>query len=102
MAAGCESIMTDSQGKSMNIEGPITVDTVPAMVGELENHLFKGASQLDLSNATEVDSSAVALLLEWQRQAESRGIHLTWTGVPPALQKLATLYGVQELLTVSK
>ena len=55
-----------------------------------------GETRIDLSAATDVDSSAVALLLAWQRAA---GRHsLAFEGASPALAELARLYGVGELV----
>ena len=90
--------MIELQGDSMKVEGGMTIETVPALVGAISDHLAHGAKHIDLTGVTEVDSSAVALLLEWQRQATACGVSLTWRGIPPALQNLADLYGVQELL----
>jgi phospholipid transport system transporter-binding protein len=53
---------------------------------------------VDFGAVTEVDSSAVALLLEWRRQAEGRNLTLRLANPPAALQNLAELYGVLELL----
>jgi phospholipid transport system transporter-binding protein len=57
-----------------------------------------GDAEFDLSAVRQVDSSAVALLLAWQREAQARGARLALTGLPAALRSLATLYGVDELI----
>lgn len=59
-----------------------------------------GAGDLafDLQSVRVVDSSAVALLLEWQRAAAARGGCIALSNVPPALASLITLYGVERLL----
>ena len=53
---------------------------------------------IDASPLRELDSAAVALLLECRRQAAARGLPLQVTGAPPKLRQLAKLYGVDELL----
>jgi phospholipid transport system transporter-binding protein len=45
-----------------------------------------------------VDSAAVALLLEWRRQAALRKKRLEFVNLPPNLLALAELYGVAELI----
>jgi phospholipid transport system transporter-binding protein len=45
-----------------------------------------------------LDSAAVALLLDCQRQALARGKTLRVTGAPAKLGQLARLYGVEALL----
>ena len=60
-----------------------------------------GDCQIDLSAVKRCDTSAVALLLAWQRAARARGTRLELRGIPPALHSLATLYGVDALASVS-
>ncbi len=60
--------------------------------------IARGEFDFDLSAVTEVDSAAVALLLEWQRQAVARGGRLALSGVPADIASLAKLYGVDALL----
>jgi len=86
------------EGDSLILEGPVTLNTVPGLVGLAEEHLRQGARVVDFRNVTEVDSAAVALALEWlRRAAESKtGLHLV--NLPAAMQNLAKLYGVSELL----
>lgn len=55
-------------------------------------------TDFDLSAVRQVDSSAVALLLAWQREAQARGTQVTFSGLPAALRSLATLYGVDPLI----
>ncbi len=59
-----------------------------------------GELVFDLSGVTEVDTAAVALLLEWQRQAQARGARLDLAGVPGDIASLARLYGVDSLLGI--
>ncbi|MEN7528963.1 STAS domain-containing protein [Cupriavidus sp. 2SB] len=65
------------------------------------SHVRQGDVTVDCSALTHVDSSAVAVLLAWQRAAEQRGQTLALQGVPPQLQSLASLYGVDTLLGLS-
>jgi phospholipid transport system transporter-binding protein len=53
---------------------------------------------IDASALQDLDTAAVALLLDCQRQAHARGKTLRVTGAPPKLGQLAGLYGVQSLL----
>ena len=90
--------MIRREGDSLILEGPVTLDSVPGLIGPAEEHLRQGARVVDFRNVTEVDSAAVALALEWlRRAAESKtGLHLV--NLPAAMQNLAKLYGVSELL----
>jgi len=53
---------------------------------------------IDASALRELDTAAVALLLDCQRQAHARGLSLQVVGAPPKLAQLARLYGVDALL----
>ena len=53
---------------------------------------------LDASALQDLDSAAVAVLLDCQRQALARGKTLRVTGAPAKLGQLARLYGVEALL----
>lgn len=56
------------------------------------------APVLDASPLVELDSAALALLLDCRRQVLARGATLQIAGAPPKLRQLAALYGVAELL----
>ncbi len=86
------------QGDVVQVSGSLTIDTVPSLVDELGKVITEGANRVDLAGVEDVDSSAVALLLEWQRQAAARGAMLNWSGLPDAILNLASLYGVQDLI----
>jgi phospholipid transport system transporter-binding protein len=86
------------EGDTLILAGAVTLETVPALFGEVGDHLRQGARSVDFREVTEVDSSAVALALEWLRQAAQRESGLRLVNLPAAMQNLAKLYGVSELL----
>jgi phospholipid transport system transporter-binding protein len=53
---------------------------------------------VDFRQVTDIDSSAVALALEWLRQARRNNTELRLVNLPAAMLNLAKLYGVSELL----
>ncbi len=84
------------------VEGPVTMANVTGLLAE-SAELFKVADVVvDLSGVTEVDSSAVSLLLEWRRAAQSAARRVEFVNIPPNLQSLADLYGVADLLGASR
>ncbi len=54
---------------------------------------------VDLSQITEGDSIALALMLSWKRLAEKKGIQIKFEGWPEILMRLAKLCGVDCILT---
>lgn len=59
-----------------------------------------GAMAVDCAALTQFDSSALAVLLAWQRAATARGTPLVVVNLPAGLSSLAQAYGVDSLLTV--
>ncbi|MEY2995106.1 MAG: putative binding protein involved in toluene tolerance [Pseudomonadota bacterium] len=60
-----------------------------------------GSVQVNASTLDQLDSSCVALLLDWQRQLAARNQTLVLHGPTPALAALLQVYGVDELLVIS-
>jgi phospholipid transport system transporter-binding protein len=88
------------EGSRYLIEGPITLDSVAILLGE--SAILEGDSvTVDLARVTNVDSSALSLLMEWTRRFGSSGRHIVFSDVGPNLRSLAQLYGVAELIPVA-
>ncbi|MFA9275882.1 MAG: lipid asymmetry maintenance protein MlaB [Candidatus Aquirickettsiella gammari] len=58
--------------------------------------IHAGADQFDMSPLQTVDSSAVAVMLAWQRQAQALNRRLQFIGVPASLISLISLYGLTD------
>ncbi|MGH6609758.1 MAG: STAS domain-containing protein [Burkholderiaceae bacterium] len=59
-----------------------------------------GDASFDLSAVQTCDSSALAVLLAWQREAQASGKPLEVSGVPEDMIALATVYGVKNVLAI--
>ena len=90
--------MIRREGDTLLVTGPLTMETVPKFTGVVDQHFRAGVTQIDFSAVTEIDSSAVALALEWQRIAAGNKVQLQLCNLPPAMLNLARLYGVSELV----
>jgi len=84
------------------LSGPLTLANVGQVLVEGRQHLGEGVATVDLGEVTELDSSALALLLAWLREAKAGGRPLGFANLPEALQTIARLYGVQDLLPVAR
>jgi phospholipid transport system transporter-binding protein len=60
--------------------------------------LGAGETVFDLGGVRAADSSALALMLAWQRRAQAQGRKLTFVNVPANVDALARLYGVDGLI----
>ena len=93
------NIRTSTEG-SAQLSGDLTFSTVKEL--SLEAKALLGANsrinQLDLAEVKRVDSSGLALLLEWQASALKSGTSLQLVHAPADLISLAKLCEAQEFL----
>ena len=80
------------------LQGPVTAANVGALLEEGRQQIAAPEVTIDLAGVTEVDSTAVSLLLEWRRQAHRANRTIHYANIPANLTSLAELYGVTELL----
>ena len=80
--------MIRRDGDSLFVEGALTLGTVSALADAAREHL-RGARVVDFRGVSEVDSSAVALALEWLRQAAESKSGLRLVNLPVAMKNLA-------------
>lgn len=90
--------MVSFENGRLSINGAISMDNAHTLMQQGLPHLNSGAITIDLAQTTEVDSSALALLLEWRRSAQQRQQRFEIVNIPPSLRTLADLYGVYELV----
>ena len=93
--------MISVDGASGKLAGPVTQDNVGAVLDEGNRVLTAPAVTVDLAGVTEVDSTAVSLLLEWRRAALRDKRVIEYVNYPANLKSLIELYGVSELLVTS-
>ena len=90
--------MIACDGGRCNVQGPITLDNVVALLAEGNSQFTAAEVTVDLAAVTDVDSAALSLLLEWRREAGRNGRAIRYLNLPPNLTSLAELYGVIELI----
>ncbi|MRV70972.1 STAS domain-containing protein [Duganella sp. FT92W] len=79
----------------------LTVDNATAALAQGVAALSAGQTVFDLRNVQSVDSSAVSVLLAWQRAARAAGVVLELRNLPAKLRSLTKLYGVCALVSPS-
>ena len=85
----------------MMVSGPVTLANAAALLDEGRRYLAEGVRSVDLGEVTELDSTLLALALAWLREARSAKREIAFANPPEAMQTLARLYGVEELLPKS-
>ena len=97
------SVMTCIDGYAMARKGragpALTIATVAALVESGKREIGAGGELVvDLAEVGDVDSSALSLLFEWEREARRRNVKISFRNLPATMKSLATLYGVSELI----
>jgi len=90
----------ERDGARMAVSGAVTLGNVAQLLEEGREHLAAGVRTVDLAGVTELDSSLLALLLAWLREAKGRGQELVFANLPESAQTIAKLYGVHGLLPI--
>ena len=76
----------------------LTVASAKSALADGLARVDAGATAVDCAALTQFDSSALAVLLAWQRAAKARGATLDILNLPSKLASLARAYGVDALI----
>ena len=90
--------MITLEGARATLAGPVTLANINVILAEGTRVLKAPSLTVDLAGVTDVDSTAVSLLLEWQRAAQRDKRAINFVNYPANLKSLIKLYGVTELL----
>lgn len=90
--------MIRREGERLYLAGPATLAQVATILRQGIDQLREGVSVVDLGEVTELDSSLLATLLAWLREARRLGRPLSFSRLPEGLTTIAGLYGVADLL----
>ncbi len=93
--------MIRRDGRRLIVGGPVTLANVAAVLAEGRRHLEEGVRTVDLSEVTDMDSSLLATLLAWLREAKAKNAEIAFTNLPEGLSTIARLYGVDGLLPLA-
>lgn len=87
-----------SNDKRWVVAGPLTIYNIVVVLAESAKRMLPESGEVDLQGVDPVDSSGVAILLEWKRRALAEHKSISFQNIPPSMTSLAALYGVDELL----
>ncbi|ASV97954.1 STAS domain-containing protein [Paraburkholderia aromaticivorans] len=77
----------------------LTHESANAALAAGLQRIAAGANGVDCAPLAQFDSSALAVLLAWQRAAQARGGAFEIVNLPAGLASLAQAYGVDTLLS---
>jgi phospholipid transport system transporter-binding protein len=86
------------EGDRLVLEGAVTIGVAAAMLNESAPLIAEGVAVVDFAAVTTTDSAALALAVEWMRQAAVSGKTLRFANLPESMRNMAKLYAVTELL----
>jgi phospholipid transport system transporter-binding protein len=89
-------------GETLMLAGALNLANMSRLLAETAAYIAQptlpDALVIDFAEVTDVDSSGVALLLHWRREALKMGKALRYVHLPPNLVSLAELYSVDEMI----
>jgi phospholipid transport system transporter-binding protein len=86
------------EGDRLILDGEVTLGVAAVALAESTPLLAEGVTVVDFSAVTTTDSAAIALAVEWMRQAAAAGRTLKFANMPESMRNMAKLYAVTEIL----
>lgn len=93
--------MISSSGNRVEVSGDMTLPGAALLLAEGSKALENPATVFDLAAVTDVDSSGIAVIFGWLREAQRQGKSVSIVNPPEDLLSLAAVYGVSELLPLA-
>jgi len=93
--------MIERDGNRIVIRSAMTFAQAVALRESVIAALDRDGLVVDLGGVQESDSTALSLLLEWQRASKARAWKIEFANLPANLRSLAEVYGVLELLALA-
>jgi len=90
-------VIESARGR-LHVRGAVTLATVQGLLDQGHQVLVGPSLRVDFSGVNEADSSAVALMLAWTREAAARGMSIAFENLPQSVRTLIDLYDAGELL----
>lgn len=89
------------ENKTVYFSGNLRIDTISETVDVMQDLVFDPPITLDFSQVQQLDTSAISVILEIQRQLHlqhPQASPVKLVGVPDSLRSLMQLYGVDTFL----
>lgn len=80
------------------LSGDLIINNITQVLNASKKLSLRSPAQLDFAKVGDVDTSAVSLILEFKRRANTEGVDLSLVNVPDNLSSLMQLYGVDSFI----
>jgi len=87
-----------ADGDRWTFSGQLTFDDAMSVLEAASALPLPPSGVVDLAGVAHADSAALAVLLALRRRAVGEGRRVTFASVPPMLDSLARVYGIEEIL----
>ncbi len=87
-----------ADGDRWTFSGALSFDDATAVLAAAARLPLPASGVVDVAGLTHADSAALAVMLALRRRAAAEGRKIAFTGVPPVLDSLARVYGIEEIL----
>lgn len=84
-------------GDRWHFEGVLTFDDATAVLEQAAGLPLPASGVVDMAGLVHADSAALAVLLALKRRAKAEGRVLSFPALPPVLESLARVYGIEDL-----
>lgn len=87
----------------VKLSGQLNFDTVAQLLGrsKLDFNAIKpdeGQIEVDLSDISRFNSASLALLIEWMKMSQQKGLQIKYHNAPEQLMAIARAYGIDHEL----
>jgi phospholipid transport system transporter-binding protein len=90
--------MIVDKGDRIEVTGAMTLSSATALLNEGLAFAARGDAVFDMGGVTDIDSSGLAVIFGWQREAQKSGKSIRIVNFPENLKSLSDVYGVGDLL----
>ena len=80
------------------LSGDVVVGSAKAILTTSQGFAIASNTKIDFAQVVDIDTTALSLILEWKRRAQTENKTLTFVNLPANLSSLSQLYGVSELI----
>lgn len=86
------------KNEQWQLSGDVVFANASALLSESMALSFTNHTVVDFAQVTDVDTSAISLMLEWDRRAKAEKAIVKFINFPHNLISLAELYDVKEII----
>ncbi len=80
------------------LSGDVVVGSAKAILMASQGFAIASDTKVDFAQVADIDTTALSLILEWKRRAQTENKTLSFVNLPANLSSLSQLYGVSELI----